>query len=161
MQLRSNDYGDCPNCASTQAAENGNGISSSISYVDERGGEHTYLLDADGPGSRTLAELISWQAFSKRFMEAPDAGSAIDNTQRILRDSNDVEVFTFEEFSARFAWGDVNPVGPIFDLKKLDWLNGVHLRRLDTDDFAARLLPFLHAEGVLGPDPSLGELARR
>ncbi len=75
-------------------------------------------------------------------------------------EGEDVEVFTFDEFSTRFAWGDVNPVGPIFDLKKLDWLNGVHLRRLDTDDFASRLLPFLHADGVLGSDPSLGELAR-
>ncbi|HSK16660.1 MAG TPA: alpha/beta hydrolase [Gaiellaceae bacterium] len=51
-------------------------------------------LDPDGPGSRTLAELIAWQAFSKAFLEAPDAAAAIDNTQRILRDSNDVEVFT-------------------------------------------------------------------
>lgn len=51
-------------------------------------------LDPEGPGSRTLAELIAWQAFSKEFLEAPDAEAAIDNTQRILRDSNDVEVFT-------------------------------------------------------------------
>jgi pimeloyl-ACP methyl ester carboxylesterase len=51
-------------------------------------------LDPEGPGSRTLAELIAWQAFSKEFLEAPEAEAAIDNTQRILRDSNDVEVFT-------------------------------------------------------------------
>ncbi|MBM6405613.1 glutamate--tRNA ligase [Phycicoccus sp. CSK15P-2] len=75
-------------------------------------------------------------------------------------DGNDVEVFTFEEFSARFAWGEVNPVGPIFDLKKLDWLNGVHIRALQLQDFASRLLPFLQRDGVLGEAPSLGELAR-
>ena len=75
-------------------------------------------------------------------------------------DGEDVEVFTPEEFSARFAWADVNPVGPIFDLKKLDWLNGVHVRALAVDDLAARLLPFLQADGVLGENPSLGELAR-
>ncbi len=75
-------------------------------------------------------------------------------------DGEDVEVFTFEEFSARFDWSQVNPVGPIFDLKKLDWLNGVHIRSLELDDFASRLLPFLRAEGVLGDNPSLGELAR-
>jgi 3-oxoadipate enol-lactonase len=51
-------------------------------------------LDPEGPGSRALAELISWQAFSKAFLEHPDAQAAIDNTQQILRDSNDVEVFT-------------------------------------------------------------------
>ena len=54
-------------------------------------------------------------------------------------------MFTPEEFSARFDWSHVNPVGPIFDLKKLDWLNGVHIRRLEVDDLASRLLP------VLGP----------
>ena len=43
-------------------------------------------------------------------------------------EGEDVEVFGFEEFSQRFDWADVNPVGPIFDLKKLDWLNGVHIR---------------------------------
>lgn len=75
-------------------------------------------------------------------------------------EGNDVEVFSFEEFSQRFSWSDVNPVGPIFDLKKLDWLNGVHIRALDLDDLAARLLPVLHGAGVLGEAPSLGELAR-
>ena len=75
-------------------------------------------------------------------------------------EGEDVEVFGFEEFSQRFAWADVNPVGPIFDLKKLDWLNGVHIRGLDVDDLASRLLPFLQADGVLGDNPSLGELAR-
>ena len=75
-------------------------------------------------------------------------------------EGNDVEVFTFEEFSKDFDWRKVNPVGPIFDLKKLDWLNGVHIRALDVDDLASRLLPFLQADGVIGDNPSLGELAR-
>jgi glutamyl-tRNA synthetase len=75
-------------------------------------------------------------------------------------EGNDVEVFTFEDFSRRFDWREVNPVGPIFDLKKLDWLNGVHLRALELGDFTSRLLPFLQADGVLGDAPSLGELAR-
>jgi glutamyl-tRNA synthetase len=75
-------------------------------------------------------------------------------------DGNDVEVFSFDEFSGRFEWSEVNPVGPIVDLKKLDWLNGVHIRALDLDDFVSRLLPHLEADGVLSPNPSLGELAR-
>lgn len=75
-------------------------------------------------------------------------------------EGNDVEVFTFEEFSKDFDWRKVNPVGPIFDLKKLDWLNGVYVRGLEVGELASRLLPFLEAEGVLGDNPSLGELAR-
>ena len=75
-------------------------------------------------------------------------------------DGEDVEVFTFAEFSADFDWGKVNPVGPIFDLKKLEWLNGVHIRELEVGELASRLLPYLQREGVLGDNPSLGELAR-
>jgi glutamyl-tRNA synthetase len=75
-------------------------------------------------------------------------------------DGADVEVFTFDDFSRTFDWAKVNPIGPIFDLKKLDWLNGVYIRSLDVGEFAGRLLPYLIADGVLGETQSLGELAR-
>ena len=75
-------------------------------------------------------------------------------------DGADREVFTFGEFSDRFDWSKVNPVGPIFDMKKLLWLNGVYIRELDLGDFTARLLPFLEAAGVLSGSPSLGEIGR-
>jgi glutamyl-tRNA synthetase len=75
-------------------------------------------------------------------------------------EGNDVEVFTFEEFSKDFDWRKVNPVGPIFDLKKLEWLNGVYIRELEVDELATRLLPYLEREEVLPGSPSLGELAR-
>ena len=75
-------------------------------------------------------------------------------------EGNDVEVFTFAEFSEDFDWRKVNPVGPIFDLKKLEWLNGVYIRDLEVGDLASRLLPYLERDGVLSGNPSLGELAR-
>lgn len=75
-------------------------------------------------------------------------------------EGNDVEVFTFDEFSKSFDWGKVNPIGPIFDLKKLEWLNGVYIRSLEVGELASRLLPYLEAAGVLSASPSLGELAR-
>jgi glutamyl-tRNA synthetase len=75
-------------------------------------------------------------------------------------EGNDVEVFSFADFSKDFDWTKVNPVGPIFDLKKLEWLNGVYIRELEVGDLASRLLPFLERDGVLSGTPSLGELAR-
>lgn len=45
MTLRSNDYGACPNCTTAQAALNANNVTASVTYTDERGGEHTYLVD--------------------------------------------------------------------------------------------------------------------
>jgi len=51
-------------------------------------------LDPDGPGSRVLAELITWQALSRRFLAEQDAVALADRIQEILRDSNRIEVFT-------------------------------------------------------------------
>jgi 3-oxoadipate enol-lactonase len=51
-------------------------------------------MDPDGPGSRLLAELITWEALSKRFLEEQEAEELTDLIQRILRDSNRIEVFT-------------------------------------------------------------------
>ena len=51
-------------------------------------------IDPDGPGSRLLAELITWQALSKRFLEENDAEELTSLIQQILRDSNRIEVFT-------------------------------------------------------------------
>jgi len=45
MRLKANDYGVCPNCTPAQAPENGNGKTSSITYTDERGGDHNYLVN--------------------------------------------------------------------------------------------------------------------
>jgi glutamyl-tRNA synthetase len=54
-------------------------------------------------------------------------------------DGTEREVFTFEEFAARFEWSKVNPAGSIFNLDKLDWLNGVWIRELPVGEFASRL----------------------
>jgi pimeloyl-ACP methyl ester carboxylesterase len=51
-------------------------------------------MDPAGPGSRLLAELLTWQALNKRFLEEQDAVALTDHVQQILRDSNVVEVFT-------------------------------------------------------------------
>jgi glutamyl-tRNA synthetase len=55
---------------------------------------------------------------------------------------DDNEIFTFEQFSASFEWSRVNTVGPVFDLDKLNWLNGHYLRELAADEFARRLVAF-------------------
>jgi pimeloyl-ACP methyl ester carboxylesterase len=51
-------------------------------------------LDPAGPGSRLLAELITWQALSKRHLVEQGAEALVNQMQTILRDSNRTEVFT-------------------------------------------------------------------
>ncbi len=55
---------------------------------------HRAARSRTGPGSRLLAELITWQALSRRFLAEQDAVALADRIQEILRDSNRVEVFT-------------------------------------------------------------------
>ncbi|WP_233557990.1 glutamate--tRNA ligase [Tessaracoccus antarcticus] len=66
--------------------------------------------------------------------------------------SDDAEVSTFDEFVADFSWDKVNTVGPVFDLKKLDWLNGHYIRNLTADDLADRIVAHAIDAGQLPAD---------
>jgi len=50
------------------------------------------IVKWQGPGARTLAELISWQAVSKAYLESPEGAGIVDHCQQILTDSNIPEV---------------------------------------------------------------------
>ena len=70
------------------------------------------------------------------------------------------EVFTFAEFTERFDWAKVKRSGAIFNLEKLDWLNGHYIRELSAEDFGARLVPHLQAAGVLSAQPTTWDFGR-
>jgi len=52
---------------------------------------------------------------------------------------DDKEVFTLAEFVDAFDPDAIKTSGPIFDLQKLEWLNGVYIRNLPPRDLARRL----------------------
>jgi glutamyl-tRNA synthetase len=52
------------------------------------------------------------------------------------------EIFTVEEMIEEFSFDRLSLGGPVFDLQKLDWLNGVYLRQLSPE----ALLQRLHAQ---------------
>ena len=62
----------------------------------------------------------------------------------------DREVFSLDEMAAAFDVARVNPNPAQFDLKKCEAINAVHLRELEADDLAQRVLPYLRDE--LGAD---------
>src|SRR3954447_21221054 len=64
------------------------------------------------------------------------------------------EVFSFDDMVEHFDWKRVNTVGPVFDLDKLDWLNGHYIRALDEADLAGRLLARLQQDGVITGEPT-------
>ncbi|WP_206447225.1 glutamate--tRNA ligase [Agrococcus sp. KRD186] len=55
----------------------------------------------------------------------------------------DRDVFTRDELIAAFDVEDVNPNPSRFDPKKAESINGDHVRMLEADDFAERLVPYL------------------
>jgi len=50
------------------------------------------------------------------------------------------ETFGLDEMVADFSWDRVSTTGPIFDLTKLDWMNGVYIRQLGIEELTDRLL---------------------
>ncbi|WP_446812264.1 RHS repeat-associated core domain-containing protein (plasmid) [Methylomonas sp. 2BW1-5-20] len=84
MQLVSNDFGNCPNCTSAQAAENGNGKTASITYTDERGGQQNFLVN-----ETSFAVTKPLGDFDTLTLDSPVAG------QHTLTFRNGVK-YTFE-----------------------------------------------------------------
>jgi len=73
---------------------------------------------------------------------------------------DDHEVMTLNELVGVFDLGRVGKSGSVYDVEKLRWMNGQHLRRLDPRDVLRRAAPWLEAAGLAeriapsdGPSP--------
>jgi len=66
----------------------------------------------------------------------------------------DREIFTIDELAAAFDLDRVSANPARFDLKKCEAINAVHLRALDLDDLAERMVPFLQRSGALPAPPA-------
>ncbi len=53
------------------------------------------------------------------------------------------EFFTLPQLIERFSLDRVQKAGAVFNLEKLDWLNGHYMRELPLDDLAARVYPLI------------------
>jgi glutamyl-tRNA synthetase len=58
--------------------------------------------------------------------------------------------FTLAEFVAEFRLEDISLGGPVFDLDKLNWLNGRYIRGLSVEDLQARLRGNVLSDAYLG-----------
>jgi glutamyl-tRNA synthetase len=50
------------------------------------------------------------------------------------------EVFSLQEMVESFSWDKVKTSGPVFDMQKLEWLNGEYIRRMSVDELAQRII---------------------
>jgi glutamyl-tRNA synthetase len=57
------------------------------------------------------------------------------------------EFFTMDDLISKFSLDKLNPAPAAINFSKFDHFNGLHIRALDPDDLAERLLPFFHRAG--------------
>ncbi len=67
--------------------------------------------------------------------------SAVKNFLALLvwKPSENQEIFSPEEMIKKFEWEEMNITGPIFDVKKLEWLNGKYMRQLTANELLEKL----------------------
>ena len=85
------------------------------------------------------------------IMEYREAGylpDALKNFMVLLGWSLDdqTDVMPINVIASNFSLGRVGKPAAIFDLERLDWMNGVYIRQLATEELAAHMFPFLERD---------------
>jgi glutamyl-tRNA synthetase len=62
---------------------------------------------------------------------------------------DEAEKFTYAQMVEQFTFDRMHLGGPIFDLDKLDWLNGLYLRELSPEQIVARLRGWFLSDAYL------------
>ena len=59
------------------------------------------------------------------------------------------EIFNMDELIEKFSFERVSKTGGIFDIDKLDWVNGHHIREYDIDKLTKMSIPYLIESGYI------------
>ncbi len=62
------------------------------------------------------------------------------------------EIMTREELIQAFSLESIVPTAAVYDLKKLDWMNGEYVRKMSDEELLQRVVPLWIEEGLLAPD---------
>jgi glutamyl-tRNA synthetase len=63
--------------------------------------------------------------------------------------SAEQEVYNLKELIKGFDLDKINKTGAVFNIEKLDWLNGVYIRKKSSDELVELCLPYLKEAGAL------------
>ena len=59
------------------------------------------------------------------------------------------EVFSLQELIEQFDFDKVNKAGAVFDTEKLDWINGLYIRAMETSKLTDLIIPYLLEQGLI------------
>jgi glutamyl-tRNA synthetase len=100
------------------------------------------FLNPDGKGKMSKRKgTVSAQSFLDRGY-LPEA---VLNFLMILgwARKDQQELMTLQDYIKEFDPSDLSMNSVVFDMKKLDWMNGVYIRKLDRSELQQRLQPFI------------------
>jgi glutamyl-tRNA synthetase len=128
--------------------------------LSERVPEFGHLPYVMGEGNKKLSKRDPEASFSY-YVKQGFLPEGVLNYLALLGWSmgDDQELFTKQELVAAFDGTRISANPARFDLKKCEAINAVHLRRLDPEDLAKRILPFLAEAGLLSGDAPDGHRA--
>ncbi|KXK48513.1 MAG: glutamyl/glutaminyl-tRNA synthetase [Chlorobi bacterium OLB5] len=63
-------------------------------------------------------------------------------------DGEEREIFTKDELIKLFSIERVNSAGAVFNIEKLNWMNGEYIKNYDIDELTGLILPYLNAGGI-------------
>lgn len=95
----------------------------------------------------------------REFLKAGYLPEALRNFILLLGWSgkNDQDIYSLEEAIAAFTMEGISKSPAAFRTDKLDWLNGVYIRNLSTEELAERLAPYMQEAGLLKDPADAGE----
>lgn len=53
------------------------------------------------------------------------------------------EIFSLDEMASHFKLEDIHTSGPVFDIKKLEWMNGEYIRMLSVESLKSKVVEFI------------------
>jgi glutamyl-tRNA synthetase len=109
--------------------------------------EYAHLSLLMGPDGKKLSKRHGDTAMSA-YRRAGYLPEAMDNYLALLgwaagEDENDIA--SLDEMADRFDLGAVSRNPAVFDVAKLEWMNGVYIRSMSDDDFVAAIRPLVEA----------------
>ena len=63
-------------------------------------------------------------------------------------EGSDQEIFSSEDLIRTFSLAGINQASGVFDIKKMEWMNGLYVRKMELSDFIERADPFLKEAGI-------------
>ena len=105
---------------------------------------YAHMPDVAGDDGKKLSKRHGAQSLDE-FRDMGYYAPALMNFLALLGWSYDdkTTIMSREELIERFSFDRVQASPAAFDYKKLDWMNGVHLRALRPDDYANALIDYL------------------